>query len=40
MLGRRDPALGIEWPTREPVLSERDATAADLAADFGVGEPA
>ena len=25
-----DPALGIDWPCQEPVLSERDAGAADL----------
>ena len=25
-----DPALGIEWPVQEPVLSDRDAQAPDL----------
>ncbi len=27
-----DPALGIEWPTTEPLLSERDARAQSLSA--------
>lgn len=27
-----DPAIGIEWPVREPVLSEKDAAAEPVAA--------
>ncbi|HDL77854.1 MAG TPA: hypothetical protein ENG36_03725, partial [Lentisphaerae bacterium] len=25
-----DPAIGIEWPVREPILSEKDANAQTL----------
>ena len=27
-----DPAIGIEWPVKEPILSKKDATAQTLAA--------
>jgi dTDP-4-dehydrorhamnose 3,5-epimerase len=26
-----DPALGIDWPVREPLLSKKDAAASPLA---------
>lgn len=32
-----DPALGIEWPTDAPVLSDRDAAAPSLAEARGAG---